>query len=105
MYELHRLGWNSFRQLCQTICREVLGQTVESFLGSNDADKDGAFAGTWTPAPDEVYAGRFVIQRKFTADAGHNLKPSDIKDEIERVRNLVAAGHCDVYVLFTNAGA
>lgn len=104
MYELHRLGWNSFQQLCQTICREVLGQTVESFLDSNDAGKDGAFAGTWTPAPGEIYAGRFVIQCKFTADAGHNLKPSDINDEIEKVRKLVAAGQCDVYVLMTNAG-
>lgn len=104
MYELHRLGWNSFQQLCQTICREVLGQTVESFLDSNDAGKDGAFAGTWSPAPGEVYAGRFVIQCKFTADVGHNLKPSDINDEIEKVRRLVAAGQCDVYVLMTNAG-
>lgn len=104
MYELHRLGWNSFQQLCQTICREILGQTVESFLDSNDAGKDGAFAGTWTPAPGEVYAGRFVIQCKFTAVAGHNLKPSDISDEIEKVRKLVAAGQCDVYLLMTNAG-
>ena len=104
MYELHRLGWNSFQQLCQTICREVLGQTVESFLDSNDAGKDGAFAGTWIPAPGEVYAGHFVIQCKFTADVGHNLKPSDIKDELEKVRKLVAAGQCDVYVLMTNAG-
>lgn len=104
MYELHRLGWNSFQQLCLTICREVLGQTVESFLDSNDAGKDGAFAGTWTPAHGEVYAGNFVIQCKFTADAGHNLKPSDIKDEIEKVRKLVAAVQCDVYVLMTNAG-
>ena len=104
MYDLHRLGWNSFQQLCQTICREVLGQTVESFLDSNDAGKDGAFAGTWTPAPGEVYAGHFVIQCKFTADARHNLKPSDIKDEIEKVRKLVAVGQCNVYVLMTNAG-
>jgi hypothetical protein len=104
MYELHRLGWSSFQQLCQTICREVLGQTVESFLDSNDAGKDGAFVGTWTPAPGEVYTGRFVIQCKFTADTGHNLKPSDIKDEIEKVRKLVTAGQCDVYVLMTNAG-
>jgi len=104
MYELHRLGWNSFQQLCQTICREILGQTVESFLDSNDAGKDGAFAGTWIPAPGEVYTGRFVIQCKFTAKPGHNLKLSDIKDEIEKVRKLVAACQCDVYVLMTNAG-
>lgn len=104
MYELHRLGWNSFQQLCQTICHEVLGQTVESFLDSNDAGKDGAFVGTWSPAPGEFFSGKFVIQCKFTANAGHNLKPSDITDEIEKVRKLVVAGHCDIYVLMTNAG-
>lgn len=104
MYELHRLGWNSFQQLCQSICREVLGQTVESYLDSNDAGKDGAFTGTWTAMPGEVYSGHFVIQCKFTADAGHRLSPSDIKDEVEKVRRLVAAGQCDIYVLMTNAG-
>lgn len=104
MYELHRLGWNSFQQLCQSICREVLGQTVESFLDSNDMGQDGAFAGLWTPAPGELYTGRFVIQCKFTANHRHNLKLSDIKDEIEKVRKLVASGQCDVYVLMTNAG-
>lgn len=104
MYELHRLGWNSFQQLCQTICREVLGQTVESFLDSNDAGKDGAFAGTWIPQSSEIYTGRFIIQCKFTAKAGYNLKPSDISDEIDKVAKLVGAGRCDVYVLMTNAG-
>lgn len=104
MYELHRLGWNSFQQLCQTICREVLGQTVESFLDSNDAGKDGAFAGTWARAPGESYAGRFVIQCKFTASADRNLKLSDLKDEFEKVRRLVATSQCDVYILMTNAG-
>ncbi|MGE0113368.1 MAG: hypothetical protein AB7T07_00565 [Steroidobacteraceae bacterium] len=104
MYDLHRLGWNSFQQLCQTICREILGQTVESFLDSNDAGKDGAFAGTWIPAPGECYAGRFVIQCKFTAKPGHNLKLSDIDDEVKKVRKLVKTGECDVYVLMTNAG-
>ena len=47
MYDLHILGWHSFQQLCLTITREVFGQTVESFLDSSDAGKDGAFAGTW----------------------------------------------------------
>lgn len=104
MYELHRLGWNSFQQLCQTICREVLGQTVETFLDSNDAGKDGAFAGTWTREPGESYTGRFVIQCKFTSRADQNLKPSDLRDELEKVRKLVDRDQCDVYVLMTNAG-
>ena len=42
MFELRNLGWNSFQQLCLTIAREVLGQTVESFLDTNDGGRDGA---------------------------------------------------------------
>lgn len=104
IFELHRLGWNSFQQLCHAICREVLGQTVQAFLDSNDAGRDGAFAGTWSPMPGETYAGRFVIQCKYTANSSHRLKPSEITDELQKVEKLVARGLCDVYVLMTNAG-
>ena len=34
MHDLRNLGWNSFRELCLTITREILGKTVESFLDS-----------------------------------------------------------------------
>jgi hypothetical protein len=104
MYDLHRLGWNSFQQLCLTIAREVLGQTVQSFLDSNDAGRDGAFAGSWTSAPDQHLTGKFVIQCKFSSKTGYLLTKSDITDEIPKVRKLVAGGLCDVYVLMTNAG-
>ena len=46
MYDLYNLSWHSFQELCLTITREILGQTVESFLNSSDVGKDGAFAGT-----------------------------------------------------------
>ena len=104
MYDLHRLGWSSFQQLCLTITREVLGQTVQSFLDSNDAGRDGAFAGTWRPAPGQLLSGNFVIQCKFTSRAGYRLTKSGITDEVPKVRKLVAEGLCDVYVLMTNAG-
>lgn len=104
IFELHRLGWNSFQQLCHTICREVLGQTVQAFLDSNDAGRDGAFAGTWSPTSSETYSGRFVIQCKYTANPNHSLKTSEITDELQKVEKLVARGLCDVYVLMTNAG-
>jgi hypothetical protein len=104
MYELHRIGWNSFQQLCLTIAREILGQTVQSFLDSNDAGRDGAFAGHWAPAPGQHICGNFVIQCKFSGKAGHLLSKSDIADELPKVSRLVAAGLCDVYVLMSNAG-
>lgn len=104
MYDLHSLGWNSFQQLCLTITREVFGQTVESFLDSNDGGRDGAFVGQWNPIGHEDLSGRFVIQCKFTSRINHVLRPSDLSDEVIKVRKLVEQRLCDSYVLMTNAG-
>jgi hypothetical protein len=103
-YDLHKLGWHSFQQLCLTISREVLGQTVQTFLDSKDGGRDGAFAGTWTPQKGEELKGRFVIQCKFSAKADKALKFSDIEDELEKVRKLVKQKRCDCYLLLTNFG-
>ena len=104
MYDLHRLGWSSFQQLCLTIAREVLGQTVQSFLDSNDAGRDGAFAGSWTTSPGQHFSGNFVIQCKFSGKAESLLTKSGMADEIPKVQKLVSDGLCDVYILMTNAG-
>jgi len=104
MYDLYNLGWHSFQQLCLTITREILGQTVESFLDSSDAGKDGAFAGTWVSTKGEALSGRFVIQCKFTSKQDKNLSESDLKDEVEKAEKLVQKGRCDCYILMTNAG-
>lgn len=104
IYDLFSLGWHSFQQLCLTITRETLGQTVEAFLDSSDAGKDGAFTGTWQPAKREALSGRFVIQCKFTSKRDKTLTPSDVADDVEKARKLVQSGRCDSYVLMTNAG-
>lgn len=104
MYDLHYLGWHSFQQLCLTITREIFGQTVESFLDTSDAGKDGAFAGTWQPRQGEALIGSFVIQCKFTSKRARNLSAADLADEAEKARALVAKGRCDCYILMTNAG-
>lgn len=104
MYDLHNLGWSSFQQLCLTIARESLGQTVESFLDSNDGGRDGAFTGTWKPTGEEALTGHFVIQCKFTSRSGYVLQLSDLTDEAAKAKRLVAMGRCDSYVLMTNAG-
>ncbi len=104
MYDLYSLGWHSFQQLCLTIAREILGQTVESFLDSNDGGRDGAFAGIWTPHGYESLSGRFVIQCKFTSKRDYNLQASDLSDEVAKAKRLVGEGRCDCYILLTNAG-
>ena len=104
MYELHTLGWRDFQSLCLTITREILGQTVQSFLDSRDGGRDGAFAGTWNVTGGEQLRGSFVIQCKFTSKNSSVLRPSDLKDEVRKAEKLVSRGLCDSYVLMTNAG-
>ena len=103
MYDLHKLGWHSFQQLCHTIGGEILGQTLESFSDSNDGGRDGAFKGTWNPDGHEDLAGAFVIQCKFTAKANGRLTPSGISEEVDKAKALVGQGICDSYILMTNA--
>jgi hypothetical protein len=104
MYALHTLGWNDFQQLCLTITREILGQSVQSFLDSRDGGRDGAFSGIWRTQGEESLAGAFVIQCKYTSRNGHNLSVSELSEEVEKARRLVIRGLCDTYVLMTNAG-
>ena len=104
MYDLCSLGWNSFQQLCHTITREILGQTVESFLDSHDGGRDGAFAGKWRGSGEEDLSGSFVIQCKFTSRANYSLGPTDVSTEVEKAARLVQRGFCTSYVLMTNAG-
>lgn len=104
MYRLHSLGWSSFQQLCLTITREILGQTVESFLDSHDGGRDGAFTGKWRTSNGDDLTGTFVIQCKFTGKLNHQLQVHDLTDELEKVRRLVEANICDTYILMTNAG-
>lgn len=90
--------------MCLMICWEILGQTVESFLDSNDGGRDGAFSGNWREQGQEVHSGQFVIQCKFTSKPNKVLKIADLSDEFKKAEALVSRGCCDTYILMTNAG-
>lgn len=104
MYDLHRLGWYGFQQLCVCIAREVFGQTVCTFLDTHDGGRDGAFRGRWKHRAGEDLSGAFVIQCKHSNRSNYKLKPSDVTDELAKARRLAKRGLCDVYILMTNAG-
>jgi hypothetical protein len=103
-FDLSKLGWHGFQRLCSTIARECFGQTVQLFLDSNDGGRDGAFTGTWIPQSGEALSGQFVIQCKFTSKPGYTLRLSDVSDEVAKAQRLAQRGHCDTYILLTNAG-
>jgi len=103
-YELHSLGWHGFQQLCLTILREILGQTVSAFLDVRDGGRDGGFRGKWKRQKHEDISGTFVAQCKFTNRSKHNLTLSDVSDELDKAARLVKERLCDNYFLLTNAG-
>lgn len=104
MYKLHLLGWHSFQQLCHTVLKEELGQTVQPFLETNDGGRDGAFSGQWQQKDSENLQGNFVVQCKFTSNPNSNLSTSKITEEVSKAKKLVETGHCDIYILMTNSG-
>ena len=103
-YDLHKLGWHSFQQLSQTIFREIIGQTIETFLDTNDGGRDGAYTGIWQGYFNGELAGHFVFQSKFTSNPGSNLTVSQLESDIAKSKRLFEQGLCDCYILITNAG-
>jgi hypothetical protein len=94
-YELHSLGWHGFQQLCLTILREILGQTVSAFLDVRDGGRDGGFQGKWKQQKHEDISGTFVAQCKFTNRAKHNLTVSDVSDELDKAGSPRIYGRYD----------
>jgi hypothetical protein len=94
LYGLHNLGWNSFQYLCIAITREILGQTVESYLESADGGRGEASPGTWRPMSQEDLTGKLVIQCKFISKRVYGVRASDLSDEFKKAKKLVARGLC-----------
>jgi hypothetical protein len=110
-YELHKLGWRAFQDLCGVVLQEVLGQTFTAFADTNDAGQDGAFHGFWAgpgDAPGAELQGfvsaatPVVLQCKFSVDPSGTLAPSDLDDELAKVAELHKCGLCDGYMVLTN---
>lgn len=110
-YDLHKLGWRAFQDLCAVVLQRVLGQTFHGFADSNDAGRDGAFHGSWAP-PGTSPAGLLrgladpstatVAQCKFSSSGSGTLTPSMLWNEVEKARLLHEHGLCDAYLLLTN---
>jgi hypothetical protein len=101
-FVLDGLGWKAFQDLCATVLREQLGQTVTTFAEGADAGRDAAFFGVWSQHGAESVSGSFAVQVKFRSNGG-TLSASDIRSELPKIRQLHRQGLCDAYVLMTNA--
>lgn len=102
-YNLHRLGWAAFEDLCMQVMRVVLGETCTRFTAGRDGGRDGWFEGQAIGELKDQNGlnGRFVVQCKHTSSADDLLDISHVKSELQKLARLAkeAAVH---YVLMTN---
>ncbi len=97
-FALHTLGWQAFQDLCVALVEEQCGQSVQTFLPSNDAGRDGAFRGSW----DRSLTGHSTIQCKFTSKENHHLSLSSLSEELPKAEALAKRGLATDYVILTN---
>jgi hypothetical protein len=101
-YDLTQLGWKAFQDLACAVTAEVLKRPVQTFLGSNDGGRDGAFLGTWTGEGGDT--AKSTLQCKFISKPGANLTLAALQDEVPKAAKLAAQGLAEDYVILTNAG-
>lgn len=97
-FQIYRLGWKAFQDLCVAIAEEQTNVPVQTFLPTSDGGRDGAFVGRW----DGQTAGNSTIQCKFTSKANYNLKLSMLSEELPKARSLAQRKLADDYVILTN---
>ena len=101
-YDLHKLGWKAFQDLCIEVAEEVLQRPVQTFLPSSDAGRDGAFIGRWTGGGQSSVSS--TIQCKFTSKASANISLSTLSDELTKAERLASSGLAKDYIVLTNYG-
>lgn len=101
-YELSQLGWKAFQDLASAVVAEVLQRPVQTFLGSKDGGRDGAFIGTWNG--QDGPPAKSTIRCKFVGKTGANLTLKGLQGELPKARKLAADGLADDYIILTNAG-
>lgn len=101
-YDLTQLGWKAFQDLACAVVAEVLKRPVQTFLGSNDGGRDGAFLGTWIG--DDGGKAKSTLQCKFISKPGATLTLASLKEELPKAARLTEQGLAQDYVILTNAG-
>lgn len=108
-YQLHTLSDDTFENLVNTICQEILGTGIVAFSSGPDGGRDGKFTGTAEkyPSSKDSWSGKFIIQAKHTSNPVASCSDSDFirkfeNEEIPKIKTLKKNGDVDNYIIFTN---
>lgn len=102
-YNLHKLGWYEFEELCGHVLRSVLGETVTIYPKGPDGGVDACFEGVAKGRlrDENRLKGRFVSQSKFTGKVAQPFPKSVLNEELPKIRCL-ASGEPLHYIWLTN---
>lgn len=84
------------------VCEERLKTQVTVHHEAKDGGQDAVFL---ISATGEDVSPTGTVQVKYSSDAKRTLKLSDLSPEIEKLKELLAAGEADTYVFVTNMSA
>jgi hypothetical protein len=107
-YRLELLDDGTFERLVIAVCQDILGIGTISFTPGKDGGRDGKFTGTAAkfPSPSRTWKGKFIVQSKHSSSALSSCSDgtfrTEVNKEIQKIKELKAAGDVDNYILFTN---
>jgi hypothetical protein len=100
--------WPDFEELVRDIGFKILGAALSPFKDGPDGGRDARFDGTpnaW-PSESQQEKGQYVVQCKHTKRADACCSHEDFKklmrQEVPKVKALVAAKELTHYMVFTN---
>ena len=96
---LHTIGWRAFQDLASQVCEERLKTSVTVHYQAKDGGQDAVFhvsgAGKTEPSVG-------TVQVKYSTNPKRSLTLSDLKPELENLKELVAAGEAGRYIFISN---
>jgi Restriction endonuclease len=113
-YDYENMSDDQFEKLIVSLCKKLLGISVQGFSKGPDGGRDAKFVGTAElyPSKAEQWKGTTIIQAKHTN--GYNCYFSDsdffsessntsvLAEEIPRIKKLCDNKQLDNYMLFSN---
>lgn len=112
-YPFEDIGDDQFERFVVQVASHLFGSGVQEFAKGPDGGRDARFEGTAERFPSSTgpWTGITVIQAKHTNAVNAHFaegafsgvrKSSVLSEETSRIKNLVATGECDNYLLVSN---
>lgn len=98
-FALHTIGWKAFQDLSAHVCETALNKSIEVYREANDGGQDATFLIRDGSGGSASFG---TVQCKHVSDPNRKMKPSDISEEVPKIRRLVREGQAETYIFMSN---